>query len=493
MGALGLAVPGCSDGSGPPKPPARPRPSASPAPTGPADWNALARGLDGRLIRPGEVAYARARRLYIPRFDRVRPAGIAYCEGPDDVAECVAFASRMRLPVAVRSGGHGYAGWSTGTGLVIDVSPMDAVKAGGGRATVGAGTRLIDLYDRLASEGVGVPAGTCPTVGVAGLALGGGLGVESRAYGLTCDVLESVTVVTADGRVRVCDARRDAELFWACRGGGGGNFGVAVEFAFRTHEVGDVTPFDLRWPWSKAADVLRGWQRWAPAAPDEVWTSVQLNTEPGGPAPTVDITGLALAHAGRHMDALVAAIGTDPDERGGTSRPYLDAMKLTGGCQGQSVAECHAAGDLPGQRRDGRFPRTDYAGKSHLARRPLPDTAIEALLARFAEGNQTGGRSVLMDAMGGAIGRIRPDGTAFPHRGALFCAQYLADAGDLRWLRETHRTMEPHMGGAAYVNYIDPELKGWQQAYYGGNLPRLAKAKAAYDPRGLFRFPQAVS
>jgi hypothetical protein len=98
-----------------------------------------------------------------------------------------------------------------------------------------------------------------------------------------------------------------------------------------------------------------------------------------------------------------------------------------------------------------------------------------------------------MDALGGAVSRVAPPDTAFPHRGALFCMQYLANGNDLGWLRDTHRTMEPHVGGTAYVNYIDPELKDWSRAYYGDNRDRLAKVKASYDPQRLFHFPQAIS
>jgi hypothetical protein len=166
-------------------------------------------------------------------------------------------------------------------------------------------------------------------------------------------------------------------------------------------------------------------------------------------------------------------------------------MKFTGGCAGQSTAECHAQGDLPGQRPEGRYPRTDYAGKSHVAYRPLQDAGIEALTGRFG-GAGVSGRSVLMDAMGGAIARVGPGGTAFPHRRALFCVQYLANGDDLAWLRAAHQAMEPHLGGAAYVNYVDPDLRDWRRAYYGANLGRLAKVKAAYDPRSLLRFPQSV-
>ncbi|WP_067455246.1 FAD-binding oxidoreductase [Actinomadura macra] len=488
----GLAAAGCSDEDRPPPTratrPAAGRPGAT---VTPADWNALPKHLTGRLVRPGDASYSDARRLYIPRYDGIRPLGIAYCASPGDVSTCLAFAAKNRVPVAVRCGGHSYAGWSTGTGLVIDVSAMSTVTPDGDRATVGAGTRLIDLYDRLAREGVSVPAGSCPTVGVAGLTLGGGLGVTSRAYGLTCDVLESIDVVTADGRIRTCDANRDRDLFWACRGGGGGNFGVAVSFAFRTHRVGDVTPFSLRWPWSRASEVVRGWQRWAPSAPDGVWTSLQLNSRPSEGVPSVEVSGVALDDAGPYLDRLTAATGVDPGTSSARTRTYMDAMKFMGGCAGSTVDQCHGQGSLPGQRPGGTFPRTDYNGKSHVAYRPLPDVAIGALLRRFEQGNDVGDRSVLMDAMGGAIGRIRPGDTAFPHRAALFCVQYLAP--DNAWLDGTHRAMEPYLGGTAYVNYVDSGLKGWARAYYGANLERLAKTKAAYDPGHLFTFPQAIS
>jgi FAD binding domain-containing protein/berberine-like enzyme len=478
---------GCTEKSAPAT--RSPAPRTPGTPTGPADWRALAEGLAGRLVRPGDRDYDAARRLYIPRFDRIRPAGIVYCAGPSDVSECVLFARRRRLPVAIRSGGHGYAGWSTGTGLVIDVSPMDKVRASNGRATVGAGTRLIDLYTELADAGVSVPAGTCPTVGIGGLALGGGLGVVARRYGLTCDVLEAVRVVTADGRVLDCDARRDADLYWACRGGGGGNFGVAVEFTFRTHPADEVRTFQLRWAWPAAEQVVRAWQEWAPRAPDEIWSSLQLTTEPGGGTPTIELTGVSLGDPDAELDKLTAA-GAEPVSRSAPRRSYLDAMKVMGGCA--SITDCHLPGGLPGQSETGGYPRSEYTAKSHVVTRPLPAAAIATLVRRFTGGNDVAGRSVLLDALGGAVGRIKPADTAFPHRDALCTIQYIARTHDRRWLRGVHAELEPQLGGAAYVNYIDPELPDWQRAYYGGNHQRLVKVKAAYDPDGLFRFPQAI-
>ncbi|RKS71772.1 FAD/FMN-containing dehydrogenase [Actinomadura pelletieri DSM 43383] len=457
---------------------------------GSGDWNAPERGLDGTLIRPSDALYVEARRLHIPRHDRITPAAIAYCATPEDVSECLRFATLTRTPVAVGSGGHGYAGWSTGPGLVVDVSPMDAVRRDGDHATVGAGTRLIDLYAGLAREGMSVPAGSCPTVGVAGLTLGGGLGVTCRAYGLTCDALESARIVTATGRVLTCDAERHPDLFWACRGGGGGNFGVAVSFTFRVHKAGDATPFTMRWPWSDAPAVIRAWQRWAPNAPSEVWTSLHLDTAPDRATPSIEVIAVALADATDHMNALTAATGADPESVTAETLPHLEAMKSMAGCAGLTIDQCHTQGTLPGQRPTGTSPRTDYAGKSHIAYNPLPEAAITSLLDRFQQGNDVRNRSVLMDAMGGAIARVGPGDTAFPHRKALFCVQYLAS--EAPWLRATHTTMEPYMGGSAYVNYVDPDLKNWPHAYYGHNLDRLRRTKANYDPARLFDFPQAL-
>ncbi|WP_248963555.1 FAD-binding oxidoreductase [Sphaerisporangium perillae] len=456
----------------------------------PSDWTSLGRGLAGRLIRPGDASYDAARRLYNPSFDGIRPSAVAYCANPSDVAECLTFAKRLGVPVTSRSGGHSYAGWSTGTGLVIDVSRMNTVRAASGRAVVGAGAQLVDVYDRLAARGVSIPAGSCPTVGVAGLTLGGGIGVVARKYGLTCDVLESLQIVTADGRVLTCDADHDPDLYWASRGGGGGNFGVAVSFTFRTHATRDVTLFFLHWPWSRARKAVAAWQAWAPFAPDAMWSNLHLSQDP---ALDLQIGGLYLgprAECERLLEPLIAKIGREPSSRYVVQTSYRDAMMVEAGCPSGTVSQCHRAGTLPNQTADGRFPRDAFSAKSHMAYRPLSSSGIGTLVDRIA---RPGRHTVLLDALGGAVGRVRPDATAFPHRGALFSVQYYAHrAGAAAWLRAAHAAMGPHFGDHAYVNYIDPGLSGWRQAYYGGNAGRLAKVKATYDPGRLFRFPQAI-
>ena len=173
------------------------------------------------------------------------------------------------MKVTAHSGGHSYAGYWSCPGLVIDVSLLNTISAGGtARAsgqtsvTVGAGAKLIDVYAGLAAHGLLLPGGSCPTVGIAGLALGGGIGVFSRAYGLTCDQMALVEIVTADGVLQRCKPGQNKDLYWACRGGGGGNFGVVTSFGFSAHPIPEaITLFTLEWPWHAATDVLDAWLR----------------------------------------------------------------------------------------------------------------------------------------------------------------------------------------------------------------------------------------
>jgi FAD/FMN-containing dehydrogenase len=512
-GAAGLAACSRTGGQHQPQPqpqPSSPSPSATRKRTAPtsSDWAALDRDLDGRLIQPDDHDYATARLLFDPRFDSIRPAGVAYCRTPADVAACLAFARRYIVPIAARSGGHSYAGWSSTTGLIVDVTDMASVEldSASGLAQVGSGTFLIDLYAKLLAHGATVPGGSCPNVGIAGLALGGGVGVVSRAFGLTCDNLESVQVVTADGQVRDCDSARDSDLYWASRGGGGGNFGVVTSFTFRTHAVSDIALFFLNWPWAQADKVIAGWQSWAPSAPDELWSNLHLSAAPGGGTPTVQVGGTYLgsvADAQSQLEKLYAAVGSDPYSPYVQETAYLNAMLAEAGCAGMSVPECH----LPWQAAGGRLTRQPEYAKSDFFTRPLSSSAIGTLLAgvqklQAVQGPAGGSGGVAFDACGGAINRVSAGQTAFVHRNALFLAQYTAswDAGapaggvarQRDWQRDFYASMRPYASGQAYQNYIDPDLTTWRQAYYGPNYPRLTQVKAAYDPDGLFRFPQAI-
>ena len=224
---------------------------------------ALARLVDGPVIGPASARYHQARLGYNERFDGVHPLGIVQPASVADVRQVVGWSRKTGIRVAVRSGGHSYAGYSTTNGLVVDLRRLSSIRidTSTGIATIGAGARLIDIEAALARRGRAIPSGSCATVGIGGLALGGGVGLASRKFGTTSDNIVGLGIVTADGRYRTCSATENADLFWACRGGGGGNFGVVTHFAFRTHPVSTVSYFFAGWPWSQAAEVIENGKR----------------------------------------------------------------------------------------------------------------------------------------------------------------------------------------------------------------------------------------
>ena len=478
------------------------------APPGTGDWTALRNALSThKLIRPGMRVYPVSKELFDPRFDYKRPAGIAYCASPRDVSACLAFVRKFGLPVAARSGGHSYAGWSSTTGLMVDVTAMNSFRVGAGQTVrVGTGLHLIDLYNRLAAHGLAVPGGSCPTVGVAGLTLGGGVGVLGRAYGLTSDALQEVQIVTADGTVRTCNASTNSDLFWACRGGGGGNFGIATAFTFRTHRLSRLVLFFLSWPWSQAAKVVAGWQSWAPFQPDALWSNLHMSAAPHGGAPAIQVGGTYLGSLDgcqRLLRVLYARVGSAASGQPFESS-FQAAMMLEAGCGKLSVSECH----LPSQTPNGKLVRVPSYAKSDFFTRQIPPAGIRALVAgiermRGVRGAAGGVGAIAFDAFGGALNRPSPSSTAFVHRDSLFGAQYSTSwnqggsaSGVSRqhdWIRSFYASMRPWASGQCYQNYVDPDLKNWRQAYYGANYARLARIKKTYDPHQVFKFPQGIT
>ena len=199
---------------------------------------ALRSAVRGRVLFPRTPGYNSERLVYNLRYDGVRPQAVVQPLDTRDVQAVVNWANRFDVRIVARSGGHSYAGYSTtGNGVVVDLSRLRGIRVAGGRATVGPGAQLIDVYSKLASRGLLVPAGSCPSVGIAGLALGGGHGLSGRRFGLTTDNLAAATIVTADGRARRVDANTNEDLYWACRGGGGGNFGIVTSLTFRAHRA----------------------------------------------------------------------------------------------------------------------------------------------------------------------------------------------------------------------------------------------------------------
>jgi len=461
------------------------------------------------LVLPTDPAYDVSRRLWDSRYDGLTPQAIAYCASPSDVQRCLEVARTAGITPRPRSGGHSYGGWSSGDGLIVDTTGMAsvAVDTAAGTATIGAGARLVDVYAALAAAGRALPAGSCPTVGIAGLTLGGGVGVLGRSYGLTADRLQQVEMVTTDGTLHRADADTDADLFWASRGGGGGNFGVATSFTVSTVPAPPLTTFSLRWPWSAAADVLAGWQEWAPPAPDEIWSTLLLLAQPAAAPqiPVVRVSGVCVgtpAHAASLVDGLVRAVGHQPTSRTSfTPDGLLAAMLLEAGCSDLSVAACR----LPSQGPRGALSRKPLIGASDYLNQPLSAAGV-AVVVDFVEQRQADGSlgegGAQFDAYGGAINRVAPAATAFVHRSALASVQRTSSfrPGDTaatiergrRWLATFTAALRPHVSGESYQNYVDPDLVDWARAYYGANLARLRTIRATADPDRLFSFPQAL-
>lgn len=445
--------------------------------------------IRGQVIKRGGPGFMAAARVYNSRFDNVLPSFVARPLDAADVLTAVKWGVAHGVPLRARSGGHSYAGYSTlSGGIVLDLRNLRgiSVNVGARTATIGAGAQLIDAYSALAARGVTIPAGSCPSVGIAGHALGGGMGLAGRRFGLTADNLLSARIVTADGRLITASPQEHPDLYWALRGGGGGNFGVVTSFTFRVHRIPHtVAWFILRWPASRGADALGAWQAWAPHARSELTSIFHLN---GGGAPA-QVTGQYFGPA-RDLTSLLAPITSVPDAVLHTGDlDYLSAQLMWAGCANLSFTACHTVGTRPG----GTLLRESFQAKSDYVSKPLPAAARSALVqAALDRADTPGSGAILFDSYGGAINQVRPAATAFVHRKVLFCIQYLAYNGGGSWLNSTYAKLRPYVTGGAYFNYTDPNLAHWQSAYYGSNYQRLLAIRRQVDPHHYFNFPQAL-
>jgi FAD/FMN-containing dehydrogenase len=444
--------------------------------------------LRGPLLRPGRAGYAHARRPWNARFDDVLPRAVAQPLDTADVQAIVRWAVAHDVRLAVRSGGHSYAGLSSTTGLLVDLGRLSTVTVGSdGRAAIGAGATLGSVYARLWAAGHRtIPAGSCPTVGVAGLALGGGHGFTARAFGLACDSLRAVRIVTADGRAHDVSATSRPNLFWALRGGGAGSFGIVTRLTFATRKVGTVTTFVLRWPWAAAADVIAAWQAFMATAPDALTSVLALRVPASsGGAPTVAVNGMFLGPKAGAAAALAGLTGGDPP-------PATTSLVQ----RTFAAATAYFAA--------GQTERRRIAGSSRVARAALGpkgrDAVVAAVEDRSADPRLRGGGVVLF-AFGGAVGRVPRTATAYVHRDARFSLELLGlwtdpsagvENANLAWIRQARLALAPYTSAEALQNYADRGIVGWKRAYYAENLERLVAAKHAVDPANRFRHAQSI-
>lgn len=454
-------------------------------------WRELEAKLGRKLVRPGDPGYLRISRPLNLRYAGIRPGGVAVCANVQDVRTAVAWAHENGVPVAVRSGGHNYAGYSVGPGLVVNVGGMRGVSVNDARGTVTAqpGARNTTIYKGLQPHGVAISAGRCPTVAVGGLVLGGGIGFSSRKLGLTCDHLIEAQIVTADGRLLTCSEREHPDLFWALRGGGGGNFGVCTSYTFVTHPVSHVTLYDISWEWADAPAVFEAFQRVILQAPDAFSARIGVGRagDPragGRGAPKISALGQYFGPKQELIDLL------EPALRAGQIKQQLIARRTFWQAKNYFF---HTT------------PKLAYEAKSAYLNRPLNASGVEVLLRaveRWPGSRNPDGAGAAMFASGGAINRVPADATAFVHRDsfAVLATETEWTPRDSRqtvhrglaWIEQLAAELRPHTSGAAYQNFIDRAQPHWQTAYYGRNFGRLTRVKRRYDPADVFRFRQSI-
>lgn len=499
--AEGLAAQGAADTAGTATHDTAADLSATTADT-PDLWAALRALLQGAVLTPtGPTAqdYASARLLYNTRFDSIYPQAIARCHNASDVASALTFARKHALPFAIRGGGHSYAGYSTSTGLVIDTRLLNqiTVLATPNSVRIGAGCILIDVYQALLDQGLLLPGGSGATVGIAGHTLGGGYGLSARQFGMLCDRLTGVSIVTADGQLRVCNAQNHSDLFWASRGGGGGSFGIVTDLTFNALTIPKaISWFSLQWPWSQAAQVVEAWQQWAPTAPDALTSLCHLFAgQEYGQAPSVSVVGQFFGTAAACQQALQPLLQVGkPGAPVILDETFGNLALLFAGCD--TFAACHL-------QPLGKLPRETYRARSAYVTTPLPAAGVAALVTAMEirhQGKPMG--AVLLDAYGGAIGHLPADATAFVHRNVLYSAQFVAighsddsataDAANFAWLNDIYAALQPFVAKQTYQNYVDAALPDWSSRYFGANYAKLQAVKAKYDPQDVFQFAQSV-
>lgn len=471
-----------------------------------SQWSRLADRLQGRLVLPSDADYQRAKQLYQVQFDATSPRAVAYCASTADVATCVRFAEAHGIHVAARSGGHSAAGYSTTQGLVIDVSGLNSIALGDGSVRMGPGAQLVDMADRLAPAGLGISGGYCPTVAAGGFFQGGGMGLFTRSIGIASDKVTSAQVVLADGRTVTASPDRHSDLYWALRGGGGGNFGIVTSYEVTPSPLTDVAAINLVWTFDQSLDMLDGWTQWLADAPWTIGSGVNVTLTDAGPGtvPTASVF-LASVDTGATFDTeiarLISLVGQPPVYQQKFTAPYKSVLMQLYLCSELTVQQCHRADTSP----DGKIQRPAFgAWRSRLFERTMPREGWAKALETF-DANRFAGqmRQLQISALGGRANTVARDATAYVHRDSLFSVSYLtsnaaapvsaeAKAAAAQYVDSGFAVIDPYSNGETYQNFIDPRLPDWQRSYYGENYARLARVKEKYDPYRFFRFAQGV-
>ena len=469
-GALGAAAGGLLGSC---RPAGAPDPETASPVSGPQDWKALGDAIEGQVILPSSTEYGAAKNRFNSRFANSTPAAVVTVKSTDDVQKAVAVAAKSSIKIAARSGGHSYIGASAANGaMVIDLRHLPggiAYDEGSGLVTVSAARDLDSLQTALAAHGRSIPSGSCPTVGIAGLTRGRGLGSDTRRSGLTCDALVSASVVLPSGEAITASSDEHADLFWALRGGGGGNFGVVTSFTFRTFPDTDRDVVTLVFPDGTTEQAILGWDEWLRTADRAIWDMANITVAPGSRGCTIVLATPPGDGSGR-ADDLSAAIGVQPVSN--TSRT-LNRMDFVHYFEGGA---------------DAAQPRAFVAGSDILGE--MTRAAAESIVAATSAWPQSAGASTtVIESLSGAVCDLDSDDTAFPWQRQAACIQWYAETPSSatvdtanQWLARAHELVQAHSVGG-YVNYLEPDTPAAR--YFAGNLVQLSAIRQRYDPEGL--------
>ncbi len=483
--------------------------SCGAAPAGDLPLDELARSLKGNLLLPGQDSYEK---LYAPAntiFANVRPLALAMCADENDVAVAAKWCVANSVLPTVRGGGHNYVGASTSTGLIVDLGLLRQAQVDSktGRAVVGGATRNGDLfayYDRtpLAEQNWILPAGTCPQVGIGGLVLGGGIGYNTTWAGLTSDHLVSTRVVTASGDILTANASENSDLFWACRGGAGGNYGICTEFTFQFAAVPRprIGYYRLEWDGAEAAqEVLTAYDKLQQSAPASFSSVVSCTAVPikagqsGRDAIKTMSRGLFIGSQAELDDVIAPLVAITngrspsvpgPSVQGTQELEFWAAQKYFRG----SDVSPHA-----------------FADATRFTKQPLPTQVPANVVALVADAPRGAGDLTAavwcMGWVGGSVvGGVPASATAYVHRDVTTLVRptiaWPTDslAGkDLRaWRDQVVADYRPYTPNESYQNFPCLDLADYLEAYYGTNLNRLIDVKTKYDPKNLFKYVQSI-
>lgn len=446
--------------------------------------------LSGRALTAADDEFKDVRCGFYSQTDPL-PQLVVLCKNEKDIAHCLSVARQERLAFAIRSGGHSIAGFSSCQDMVIDVSALNSIRIDAAQETVcvGAGARLEAIVSALDAHGLHIPVGTCGTVGIAGFMQGGGYGYTSRSYGMNCDLVLEFRMMLANGEIVTANRQQHADLFWAVRGGGGGNFGVLLDVIYQAQQLDRVWAFAFEWPWRQAAGSLQQILDFSHQLNRNRELGYMANICKKSGEPRLLIQGMCTLGRSRGLDCLA-------------SIPAMSRTELV-------VDEVGSFGEMNLLLDDKPYPvpeitpafagkRYDIIKESGYIETSLTEKTWQAVLDEFSAQPQPW-NMIVIEPYGGSIRSFESSHCAFTHRDVcanvysnVFYQKETQQEEATQASRRIHDSLRAHMNGHRYPNYPQRGLKNFGWVYWGDAYQRLVEVKNRYDSEHFFRFPQSI-